>query len=146
MSLQAEIEALYAQPVEALGAEARAVFEQFRHALETGAVRAAEPSGDGWRVNGWVKQGILLGFRLGKVVPMEPAGPLLFFDKDTYPARASVPPGVRIVPGGSAVRSGAYLGPGVVVMPPAYVNVGAYVDEGTMVDSHALVGSCAQVG
>jgi len=146
VSLQTEIEALYAQPADALGAEARAVFETFRHGLEKGAVRAAEPSDDGWRVNGWVKKGILLGFRLGKVVAMEPAGPLRFFDKDTYPARASVPPGVRIVPGGSAVRSGAYLGAGVVVMPPAYVNVGAYVDEGTMVDSHALVGSCAQVG
>lgn len=146
MSLQEQIESLYERPPEALGPDARAVFESFRGALENGTVRAAEPSGDGWRVNGWVKKGILLGFRLGRVVPTEPAGPLRFFDKDTYPARARVPDGVRIVPGGSAVRSGAYLGPGVVVMPPAYVNVGAYVGEGTMVDSHALVGSCAQVG
>jgi 2,3,4,5-tetrahydropyridine-2,6-dicarboxylate N-succinyltransferase len=146
VSLQEQIEALYAQPADALGGDARAVFEAFRDGLEKGQVRAAEPSEGGWRVNGWVKKGILLGFRLGKVVPMEPAGPLRFFDKDTYPARRSVPEGVRIVPGGSAVRSGAYLGPGVVVMPPAYVNVGAYVGEGTMVDSHALVGSCAQVG
>ena len=146
MSLQEEIESLYERPADALGADARAVFESFRDGLEKGTVRAAEPFAGGWRVNGWVKKGILLGFRLGKIVPMEPAGPLRFFDKDTYPARASVPDGVRIVPGGSAVRSGAYLGPGVVVMPPAYVNVGAYVGEGTMVDSHALVGSCAQVG
>jgi 2,3,4,5-tetrahydropyridine-2-carboxylate N-succinyltransferase len=146
VSLQERIEALYAEPVEALGDEARAIFEALRDGLEEGTVRAAEPFAGGWRVNGWVKKGILLGFRLGKVVPMEPAGPLRFFDKDTYPPRQAVPAGVRIVPGGSAVRAGAYLGPGVVVMPPAYVNVGAYVDEGTMVDSHALVGSCAQVG
>src|SRR5262249_9495424 len=125
---------------------ARAAFETLRHGLERGTIRAAEPEAGGWRVNGWVKKGILLGFRLGKVVAMEPAGPLRFFDKDTYPARQTVPAGVRIVPGGSAVRSGAYLAAGVVVMPPAYVNVGAYVDEGTMIDSHALVGSCAQVG
>ena len=146
MSLQEQIESLYARPAADLGADARAVFETFRDALESGNVRAAEPFAGGWRVNDWVKKGILVGFRLGKVVPMEPAGPLRFFDKDTFPARQTVPEGVRIVPGGSAVRAGAHLGPGVVVMPPAYVNVGAYVGEGTMVDSHALVGSCAQVG
>ena len=146
MSLQEQIESLYARPAADLGADARAVFETFRDALESGSVRAAEPFAGGWRVNDWVKKGILVGFRLGKVVPMEPAGPLRFFDKDTFPARQTVPDGVRIVPGGSAVRAGAHLGPGVVVMPPAYVNVGAYVGEGTMVDSHALVGSCAQVG
>jgi 2,3,4,5-tetrahydropyridine-2-carboxylate N-succinyltransferase len=146
VSLQEQIESLYARPAADLGADARAVFETFRDALESGSVRAAEPFAGGWRVNDWVKKGILVGFRLGKVVPMEPAGPLRFFDKDTFPARQTVPDGVRIVPGGSAVRAGAHLGPGVVVMPPAYVNVGAYVGEGTMVDSHALVGSCAQVG
>jgi 2,3,4,5-tetrahydropyridine-2-carboxylate N-succinyltransferase len=146
VSLEEQIESLYDRPSDALGLDARAVFETFRDALEKGTVRAAEPFAGGWRVNGWVKKGILVGFRLGKIVPTEPAGPLRFFDKDTYPPRPSVPEGVRIVPGGSAVRSGAYLGPGVVVMPPAYVNVGAYVGEGTMVDSHALVGSCAQVG
>ena len=110
-------------------------------------MRAAEPAEGGWRVNAWVKQGILLGFRLGRVVETEPAGPLRFFDKDTVPPRRlALADGVRVVPGGTAVRAGAYLAPGVVVMPPAYVNVGAYVGEGTMVDSHALVGSCAQVG
>jgi 2,3,4,5-tetrahydropyridine-2,6-dicarboxylate N-succinyltransferase len=141
------IEAYAALPVEALGDEARAVFEGFRAGLEAGTIRAAEPGPDGWSVNGWVKRGILLGFRLGRLVEMTPAGPLRFFDKDTFPPQGlSADRGVRVVPGGSAVRSGAYLAPGVVVMPPAYVNVGAYVDEGTMVDSHALVGSCAQVG
>jgi 2,3,4,5-tetrahydropyridine-2,6-dicarboxylate N-succinyltransferase len=129
------------------GPEARAAFADFAAALERGEVRAAEPAENGWRVNAWVKQGILLGFRLGQVVETEAAGPLRFFDKDTMPARRlTLADGVRIVPGGSAVRTGAYLAPGVVVMPPAYVNVGAYVGEGTMVDSHALVGSCAQVG
>jgi 2,3,4,5-tetrahydropyridine-2-carboxylate N-succinyltransferase len=129
------------------GPDARAAFADFAAALERGEVRAAQPGDGGWRVNAWVKQGILLGFRLGQVVETEAAGPLRFFDKDTMPARRmTLADGVRIVPGGSAVRTGAYLAPGVVVMPPAYVNVGAYVGEGTMVDSHALVGSCAQVG
>ncbi len=127
--------------------DARAAFDELAVALERGSVRAAEPDGGGWRVNAWVKQGILLGFRVGQVVETDPAGPLRFFDKDTVPPRRlTLADGVRVVPGGSAVRSGAFLGAGVVVMPPAYVNIGAYVGEGTMVDSHALVGSCAQVG
>jgi 2,3,4,5-tetrahydropyridine-2-carboxylate N-succinyltransferase len=146
-ALPEQVEALFALPAEALGADAREVFDAFLAGLEAGAIRAAEPGPEGWRVNGWVKKGILLGFRLGRVVELPPAGPLRFFDKDTFPPRRlTVADGVRVVPGGSAVRSGAYLGPGVVVMPPAYVNVGAWVGEGSMIDSHALVGSCAQVG
>lgn len=129
------------------GAEARADFEDLLSALESGEARAAEPSPDGWRVNAWVKRGILLGFRLGTLVELPAAGPLRFFDKDTVPPRRfSVADNVRVVPGGTAIRRGAYVGPGVVLMPPAYVNVGAWVAEGSMVDSHALVGSCAQVG
>jgi 2,3,4,5-tetrahydropyridine-2,6-dicarboxylate N-succinyltransferase len=124
-------------------------FLALRGAVERGEVRAAEPdsaSPTGWRVNAWVKQGILLGFRLGALEEVH-AGPLSFVDKHTYPARLfSTGDGVRVVPGGSAVRSGAYLARGVVCMPPMYVNAGAYIDEGTMVDSHALVGSCAQIG
>jgi 2,3,4,5-tetrahydropyridine-2-carboxylate N-succinyltransferase len=123
-------------------------FSELRDALESGAVRSAEPdsaSPTGWRVNAWVKQGILLGFRLGQLAAS--GSDLSFVDKHTYPARRFTPEqGIRIVPGGSAVRSGAYLAKSVVCMPPMYVNVGAYVDEGTMVDSHALVGSCAQIG
>lgn len=123
-------------------------FEDLREALEAGAVRAAEPdaaSPTGWRVNPWVKQGILLGFRLGSLT--DSGDGLSFVDKHTYPARRfTVEDNVRIVPGGSSVRAGAYLAKGVVCMPPMYVNVGAYVDESTMVDSHALVGSCAQIG
>ena len=124
-------------------------FLALRGAIERGEVRAAEPdasSPTGWRVNPWVKQGILLGFRLGALEERS-AGALSFVDKHTYPARLfAAADGVRIVPGGSSVRSGAYLARGVVCMPPMYINAGAYVDEGSMVDSHALVGSCAQIG
>jgi 2,3,4,5-tetrahydropyridine-2-carboxylate N-succinyltransferase len=145
--LAGRIEGYFALPAESLGDEARAAFDELMEALESGEVRAAEPGADGWSVNGWVKKGILLGFRLGQVVEMDAAGPLRFFDKDTFPPRRlTLADRVRVVPGGSTVRAGAYLGPGVVLMPPAYVNVGAYVGEGSMVDSHALVGSCAQVG
>jgi 2,3,4,5-tetrahydropyridine-2,6-dicarboxylate N-succinyltransferase len=127
---------------------AREVFEALKQGLNRGELRAAERGADGvWRANAWVKQGILLGFRLGRIAPAATGGPFPFYDKDTYPLRAVGPTdGVRIVPGGSAVRDGCYLGQGVVCMPPMYVNVGAYVDDGTMVDSHALVGSCAQIG
>lgn len=127
----------------------RAVFEEFKAALRRGEIRAAEMDTDGsWRVNSWVKQGILTGFRMGRMVEMsKPSETFRFFDKDTYPLRpASLADGIRIVPGGSSIRDASYVAPGVVVMPPAYINVGAYVDEGTMVDSHALVGSCAQIG
>jgi len=147
VSLRDEIEAQYALPADSLGDEARASFDALMAELEGGRVRAAEPGPDGWRVNGWVKKGILLGFRLGRIVETDPAGPMRFFDKDTLlPRRLTVNDGVRVVPGGSSVRSGAFVASGVVVMPPAYVNVGAYVGEGTLIDSHALVGSCAQVG
>ena len=124
-------------------------FLELRACLERGEVRAAEPDAaapTGWRVNAWVKQGILLGFRLGALENSN-AGALSFVDKHTYPARLfSAADGVRVVPGGSSVRAGAYVARGVVCMPPMYINVGAYIDEGTLVDSHALVGSCAQVG
>lgn len=125
------------------------LFEEFKEALTFGQVRAAERGADGvWRVNHWVKEGILLGFRMGELTDMSSADEnFRFFDKKTYPVRrTALADRVRIVPGGSSVREGAYLAPGVVCMPPMYVNVGAYVDEGTMIDSHALVGSCAQVG
>ena len=114
--------------------------------LEAGRIRVAEKIGGEWKVTSWVKEVILSGFRLGKLVDMT-QGQFSFFDKDTIPTRMfNEQSGVRIVPGGSSVRAGAYLAPSVIMMPPAYVNIGAYVDEGTMIDSHALVGSCAQVG
>jgi 2,3,4,5-tetrahydropyridine-2-carboxylate N-succinyltransferase len=125
---------------------AREVFLQFRDALTDGKIRAAEKKGNRWIVNTWVKQGILIGFRLGELCEMGD-GPLSFVDKDTFPARRwKLADRVRVVPGGSSARSGAYVAPSVICMPPMFINVGAYVDEGTMVDSHALVGSCAQVG
>ena len=147
--LQADIEHFYAAgPLEgASAADARKVFVEFRRALTQGNVRAAEKRDGQWRVNPWVKQGILLGFRLGELEDMSGPGPLSFVDKSTFPARHfEIADRVRVVPGGSSVRSGAYVAPGVICMPPMYVNAGAYVDEGTMIDSHALVGSCAQVG
>lgn len=145
--IQEKLEALAQLPTAALGDEARAVVDALLDALEAGRVRAAEPGPEAWRVNEWVKQGILLAFRAGAVAAFEPAGPLSFVDKETLPPRRfAARDGVRIVPGGTAVRRGAFLASGVVVMPPAYVNAGAHVGEGSMVDSHALVGSCAQVG
>jgi 2,3,4,5-tetrahydropyridine-2-carboxylate N-succinyltransferase len=127
------------------------LFQEFKDALNRGEVRAAESdaaSPTGWRVNAWVKQGILLGFRMGAVVDMSvDAARQPFIDKSTYPVRAITPAdGIRIVPGGSSIRDGSFIGRGVVCMPPMFVNVGAYVGDGTMIDSHALVGSCAQVG
>ncbi len=137
------IEQLFATPVAEWGDEQDALLESFLTALDNGEIRAAEPSPEGWKVNTWVKQGILCGFRRGQIVSMGGQ----FFDKSTYPLKElGLDSGVRVVPGGSSIRLGAYLAPGVVCMPPMYVNVGAYVGEGTMIDSHALVGSCAQIG
>jgi len=148
MSLREQIEALDATRNRAFNEADRAVFAEFRTALNRGAVRAAERALDGeWRVNAWVKRGILLGFRMGVLTDMSVDPTLRFFDKDTFPVRpTTLGDRVRIVPGGSSIRDGSYVAPGVVCMPPMYVNVGAYVDEGTMIDSHALVGSCAQIG
>ena len=126
---------------------ARPIFFSFRAALTRGAIRAAEKVGGNWVVNTWVKQGILLGFRLGELQQMSDGDVLTFIDKDTFPARRlTIADRVRLVPGGSSIREGAYVAPSVVCMPPMFINVGAYVDEGTMIDSHALVGSCAQIG
>jgi 2,3,4,5-tetrahydropyridine-2,6-dicarboxylate N-succinyltransferase len=127
------------------------LFREFKDALNRGEMRAAEPDASartGWRVNAWVKKGILLGFRMGLIVDMSVnATRQPFLDKSTYPVRQmTVADGVRIVPGGSSIRDGSHIGRGVICMPPMFVNVGAYVGENTMIDSHALVGSCAQIG
>ncbi len=146
LSLKSSIERLSSMGEVEHNPEARQAFLEFREALTQGKVRAAEKKDGGWVVNTWVKQGILLGFRLGELTEMGDAG-LSFVDKDTFPARRfKVSDRVRVVPGGSSVRMGAYVAPSVICMPPMFINVGAYVDEGTMVDSHALVGSCAQIG
>ncbi|MGC2613965.1 MAG: 2,3,4,5-tetrahydropyridine-2,6-dicarboxylate N-succinyltransferase, partial [Terracidiphilus sp.] len=124
-------------------------FLALRDALESGALRSASPdpaAPTGWRVNTWVKKGILLGFRIGTLQDF-PAGALSFVDKHTYPVRHfTADDGIRVVMGGSSIRAGAYIARGVVCVPPSYINTGSWVDEGTMVDSHALVGSCAQIG
>jgi 2,3,4,5-tetrahydropyridine-2-carboxylate N-succinyltransferase len=145
--LQAGIERLYALGPEARNVNgARGVFGDFRESLTRGEIRAAEKLNGEWKVNVWVKQGILLGFRLGELMEMG-CEDLSFVDKDTFPLRQfRIEDKVRIVPGGSSVREGAFVAPSVICMPPMYINVGAYVDEGTLVDSHALVGSCAQIG
>lgn len=146
-NLKAAIEHLVSLGEVELRPEARETFLEFRDALTAGKIRAAEKRDGTWVVNTWVKQGILLGFRLGELSEMGSDGGLSFVDKDTFPSRNfSVGDRVRVVPGGSSVRQGAYVAPSVICMPPMFINVGAYVDEGTMVDSHALVGSCAQVG
>jgi len=148
MPLREQIEALAAREDKLFSGEDRAVFDELKRALNRGEVRAAEKSSDGkWLVNSWVKQGILVGFRMGAIIDMSVGESFKFFDKDTYPGRRTkIEENVRIVPGGSTIRDGVYIAPGVVCMPPMFVNAGAFVDEGTMIDSHALVGSCAQIG
>jgi 2,3,4,5-tetrahydropyridine-2,6-dicarboxylate N-succinyltransferase len=149
--LETDIKSLVTSAAGADRDTARGVFAELRAALSAGTVRAAEPDPDspiGWRVNAWVKQGILLGFRFGDLADVSmDQGRLPFYDKDTLPLkRPGLEARVRIVPGGSAVRDGAYLAPGVICMPPMYVNIGAWVGPDTLIDSHALIGSCAQVG
>ncbi len=134
------------RPTDSLDATSRQVFDELVRELERGGVRAATPTVNGWRVRSWVKEGILLGFRIGSMVGYSMGEFFSFRDKSTFPPQDVTQHGVRVVPGGTSVRSGSYVAAGVVIMPPSYVNVGAFVDEGTMIDSHVLVGSCAQIG
>jgi 2,3,4,5-tetrahydropyridine-2-carboxylate N-succinyltransferase len=150
-TLASDITGLFAAGATADRVQVRETFAALRAALSSGDARAAEPdptTPSGWRVNAWVKQGILLGFRFGDVIDVSADhGRWPFADKDTLPLKRLEPGGsVRIVPGGSTVRDGAFLGRGVVCMPPMYINIGAYVGDETLIDSHALVGSCAQIG
>ncbi|MFY9904195.1 MAG: 2,3,4,5-tetrahydropyridine-2,6-dicarboxylate N-succinyltransferase [Terriglobales bacterium] len=146
-ALKSAIEKLSAGETTGDARDARRVFLDFRAALTRGEIRAAEKINGRWMVNAWVKQGILLGFRLGELAEMPDGDVLSFVDKDTFPARRlTLADRVRLVPGGSSIREGAYVAPSVICMPPMFINVGAYVDEGSMIDSHALVGSCAQIG
>ncbi len=147
MELRNRIKELFAKSE--FTADDRAVFEEFKTALRRGEIRSAEKDADGnWHANTWVKQGILLGFKMGRMVEMSQSTETFrFFDKETFPLRPmKIDDKIRIVPGGSTIRDGVYVAENVVLMPPCFVNVGAYVDEGTMIDSHALVGSCAQIG
>src|SRR5271166_4440492 len=149
--MQAEIEKLFDEKPQTYTDHHFDLFQRFKQALNSGTIRAAEPDPSqktGWRVNAWVKKGILLGFRMGTVVDMsiDPARQP-FLDKSTYPVKRFKPgDGVRIVPGGSSIRDGCYIGKGVTCMPPMYINTGTWVGDGTMIDSHALIGSCAQIG
>jgi 2,3,4,5-tetrahydropyridine-2-carboxylate N-succinyltransferase len=149
-TLRADIERLFQQGASADKQESRSAFARLREELSAGRVRAAEPDPtmpSGWRVNTWVKQGILVGFRCGDLVDVSVDSRWFFGDKDTLPLkRMDAGMGVRVVPGGSSIRDGAYVARGVICVPPMYINIGAYVDESSLVDSHALVGSCAQIG
>jgi 2,3,4,5-tetrahydropyridine-2-carboxylate N-succinyltransferase len=148
VQLQQNIEELFTQsPQEKYSDEYLTAFNALKAELNAGRVRAAEKIGSEWRVNAWVKKGILLGFRIGALQDISINENFRFYDKSTYPLKAlAINDGVRVVPGGSAIRDGCYLGRSVTCMPPMYVNAGAYVDDGTMIDSHVLVGSCAQIG
>jgi 2,3,4,5-tetrahydropyridine-2-carboxylate N-succinyltransferase len=147
MALAARIQQVFESPPAQFSDEHFALFDEFKQLLNTGEVRAAEKRDKEWHVNFWVKQGILLGFRLGRLENFSINNQFRFFDKHTYPLKQiTIDSGVRVVPGGSSIRDGCYIARGVTCMPPMYVNAGAYVDEGTMIDSHALVGSCAQIG
>ncbi|MGA8027249.1 MAG: 2,3,4,5-tetrahydropyridine-2,6-dicarboxylate N-succinyltransferase [Bryobacteraceae bacterium] len=148
--IQQSVESLFERNPPTYSDDQKLLFEQFRAMLNQGSIRAAEPDAShatGWRVNTWVKKGILLGFRIGTVVPMGEDVAFQFFDKSTYPVKKlRLEDGVRVVPGGSSIRDGCYVGRGVTCMPPMFINAGAYVGDGTMIDSHALIGSCAQIG
>ncbi len=146
-NLKNAIENLYNNPPEKYSEQDRDLFARFIEALNRGEIRAAEKIDCTWQVNGWIKKGILIGFRMGSLEKMPQSRMKYFIDKSTYPERSfEIEDGVRVVPGGTSVRTGSFLAKSVVVMPPSYINVGGYVDEGSMIDSHALVGSCAQVG
>ncbi len=146
--LQEIIQRLFLKPPEGgYTDEHLGLFGEFKRALNSGKVRAAYPEQGTWKVNLWVKQGILLGFRMGALQDYSIDENFRFFDKSTLPTkRLTTKDGIRIVPGGSSIRDGAYVGRGVTCMPPMYINVGAFVGDETMIDSHALVGSCAQIG
>ncbi|MBI1805235.1 MAG: 2,3,4,5-tetrahydropyridine-2,6-dicarboxylate N-succinyltransferase [Ignavibacteriae bacterium] len=148
MILQQLIERLYDLPAEKINHDdALEAIGQLVSSLNRGEVRAAEMSSGTWHVNAWVKKGILLAFRVGRLTEFPASGGFQFFDKETMTLKKfGLNDNVRIVPGGSAIRDGAYVAPGVVMMPPSYINIGAYVDGGTLIDSHALIGSCAQIG
>ncbi|MBI4547748.1 MAG: 2,3,4,5-tetrahydropyridine-2,6-dicarboxylate N-succinyltransferase [Ignavibacteriae bacterium] len=148
MILQQIIERLYEVPIENIDRDdAFQAVQQLKAHLNSGEVRAAEFHAGVWRVNSWVKKGIILAFRLGNLQELYFDNGFQYFDKDTMALKKlEKSDNVRVVPGGSAIRDGAYIASGVVMMPPSYINIGAYVDEETMIDSHVLVGSCAQIG
>jgi len=148
MELKDRIEKLFSSPLQdSYNDDYYKTFSEFKEELNKGVIRIATMAKNMWVVNDWVKKGILLGFRIGKLQDHSIDKKFVYFDKSTYPLKSiSLQDQVRIVPGGSSIRDGCYVSPGVVCMPPMYINVGAYVGKDTMIDSHALVGSCAQIG
>ncbi|MCF7805595.1 MAG: 2,3,4,5-tetrahydropyridine-2,6-dicarboxylate N-succinyltransferase [Candidatus Marinimicrobia bacterium] len=145
--IKERIQELYDENPDNYTEQDETLFTEFKSLLNEGTVRSAEPQSDGWKAVSWVKEGILIGFRMGKLVDYSVNEQFRYFDKHTYPLKQlTLENQVRQVPGGSSIRDGSYISPEVVIMPPVYINVGAYVDAESMVDSHALVGSCAQIG
>lgn len=147
-SLKKRIHNIYSQPEIYSKDSVKEFTNEFIGMLNNGEIRAAEKDENGiWRVNSWVKEGILLLFKFSTLIDMSIDGAFRFFDKNTLPLKPmDLDDGIRMVPGGSSIRTGAYVSKGVICMPPMYINIGAYVDEGSMIDSHALVGTCAQIG
>lgn len=126
--------------------ETLATLDVFLDALEAGAIRAAEPTDDGWQTNAWVKRGVLLNFGLRSITPQS-YGDVTYHD--VLPLRETddlAERGTRNTPDGTTIRRGGYLGEDCIMMSPSFMNIGAYVDDGTLVDSSTTVGSCAQVG
>ena len=119
------------------------IWKVFKQDLNNGKIRVAVKEEEEWKVNKWVKEFILLGFKYGEICEFEDGT----IDKDTMGERKiNVSEKIRKVSPTVSIRDGVYIAKGVTFMPPCYTNIGAYIDEGSMVDSLALVGSCAQIG
>lgn len=142
MQLQELIEKAWADRELLKTTETQQAVREVVSLLDQGKLRVAEPSGEAWKVNEWIKKAVILYFPIQQMEVIE-VGPFEFHDKIAL-KRNYKALGVRVVPHAIA-RHGSYLSKGVIMMP-SYVNIGAYVDEGTMVDTWATVGSCAQVG
>lgn len=145
--MEQSIKILYEERPESYTTSQRNMIASFIDGLNDGSIRSCEPAANGWKVNHWVKMGILIAFRLGVLTELPWSDQKPFFDKDTIREKHfSITDQVRIVPGGSSARNGCYIARGVTIMPPAFINIGSWIGKNTLVDSHALVGSCAQIG
>ncbi|MDR6515553.1 2,3,4,5-tetrahydropyridine-2,6-dicarboxylate N-succinyltransferase [Chryseobacterium camelliae] len=142
MSLQQTIENIWDNRDLLQNEDSQKAIREVIALVDKGELRTAEPTGNGWQVNEWVKKAVVMYFPIQKMETIE-VGPFEFHDKMPL-KRNYAEKGVRVVPHAVA-REGAYIAPGVIMMP-SYVNIGAYVDSGTMVDTWATVGSCAQIG
>ncbi len=146
-SLEDRINALFASGKPERTQESLSLLQEFRGALNRGQIRVAEPRGEQWLVNAWVKKGILLHLALGVLQDVTNGGAGSNFELDTFPSRRfGADEQVRIPPGGSSIRDGVHLGRGVACMPPVFVNIGVFVDDESVLDSHVSVGACTQIG